>query len=571
MNDIIIGIDLGTSTTEAAVLQDGKPVMLLNFENKIVTPSAVGIDDSGNYVVGDRARDQYMLNPDRTAIEIKRKMGSSETVSLGNQTYTPVDLSARLLDYVKRYASARLDAPVTRAVISVPAYFDDVQRRATVEAGRQAGLEVERIINEPTAAALSYGLEHMEDESHILVYDLGGGTFDVTLLEMFDGVLEVKASSGDNELGGKDFDQRIVDMLCERFYEKHKVRLQDDVYAMARLKDQAEICKMALSSQESAVVSIPFLTSRDGVPLAMEETIDRSQFEELISDLVKKTHKPVNIVLSDSRITADQIDMVLLVGGSTRIPLVKQDIEAYLGVKAFGVVNPDYAVAEGAAVQAGIISGDLSRNDSIIMTDVNPFTLGIRVVSGLSDNCMSVIIPRNVTIPVTKTERYGTCGHFQDTASIEVYQGDYKTATRNHFLGQFLISGIPPAPAGQEPVDVEFSYDQNGILEVKARVVSTGKEASVTIDMKENAQGPTPRVDVSKWKEAPESKQYRAVIRKAEKLLNAGDLSMDDEDKEDLEELIYMLKKALLEDNGGAEEAEQELLDFIDSQENFSI
>lgn len=568
MSEVIVGIDLGTSTTEAAVIQDGHPVMLLNFDNEVVTPSAVGIDESGNYVVGARARAQYMLNPDRTAIEIKRLMGSSETVSLGNQVYTPVELSARILDYVKRYVSARLDTAVTRAVISVPAYFDDIQRRATIEAGRKAGFEVERIINEPTAAALSYGLEHMEDESHVLVYDLGGGTFDVTLLEMFGGVLEVKASSGDNELGGKDFDERLVNWLADRFYEKHKVRLQEDAYAMVKLKEHAEVCKMALSSEETAVVSIPFLITKDGMPLAMEETVSRARFEELIGDLIKRTHKPVNVVLGDSGITAEDIDMVLLVGGSTRIPMVKQDIEAFLGVKAYGAVNPDYAVAEGAAIQAGIISGAVSREDSIIMTDVNPYTLGIRAMSGFNDNCMSIVIPRNVTIPVTRVQRYRTSFHFQDEASIEVYQGEYKTATRNHFLGKFLMGGIPPAPAGEEQLEVKFSYDLNGVLEVEACIVSTGKTASVTIDMKENANGPEPRIDVSKWKDAPEAKRFRTIIRRAEKLMKSESLFMDDEDKETLDELIYLLKKALIEGKEDMEELEEEIMDMLEDLED---
>lgn len=566
--DTIIGIDLGTSTTEAAVIQDGKPVMLLNFENKVITQSAVGIDESGNFVVGDRARAQYLLYPERTAIEIKRKIGTQESFLLGSQSYSPIDLSARILDYVKRYASERLGSPVVRAVISVPAYFDDVQRRATIEAGRQAGLEVVRIINEPTAAALSYGLEHMEDEKHILVYDLGGGTFDVTLLEMFDGVLEVKASSGDNALGGKDFDERLVSWLADRFYEKHHVRLQDDAYAMVKLKEHAEACKLELSSQEEAVISIPFLITRDGNPLAMEETVSRSQFEELIEDLIKKTHRPVNVVLGDSGIPAEEIDMVLLVGGSTRIPVVKQDIEEFLGVKAYGALNPDYAVAEGAAIQAGIISGAVNPEDSIIMTDVNPFTLGIRTQYGFNEDYMSVVIPRNVTIPTTRMERYYTSSHFQDTAVIEVYQGEYKTATRNHFLGTFNIGGIPLRAAREESIDVEFSYDQNGILKVTACIVSTGNKASVTIDMKDAGGGPEPRVDVSKWKDAPEGKRYRAVIRRSERFLNTQSQVMNEEDREELEEMIYLLKKSLIENTETAEDLEQDILDILDDWED---
>lgn len=311
----VIGIDLGTSTTEAAVIQNGKPLMIFNLEHEIITPSAVGINESGDFVVGEKARAQYLLSPENTAIEVKRKIGTNEKITLNKQPYTPVELSAKLLEYVKAYASDYLKTDVTRAVISVPAYFDDLQRQATVEAGTKAGLEVMRILNEPTAAALSYGLEHMEEESHILVYDLGGGTFDVTLLEMFDGVLEVKASSGDNQLGGKDFDEKIMHWLISEFQSKHDIDLTKDKFAMVKLKEAAENCKKALSTEPAYQIVIPMIAEKSGEPLALDETITVEAFEEMTKELIERTHPPIDVVLADSGILAADIDRVILVGG----------------------------------------------------------------------------------------------------------------------------------------------------------------------------------------------------------------------------------------------------------------
>ena len=474
----IIGIDLGTSTTEAAVIQNGKPLMIFNLENEIITPSAVGIDADGKFVIGEKARAQYLLSPENTAIEVKRKIGTNEKIPLGQETYTPVELSAKLLEYVKSYASEYLKTEITRAVISVPAYFDDLQRQATVEAGNKAGLEVMRILNEPTAAALSYGLEHMEEESHILVYDLGGGTFDVTLLEMFDGVLEVKASSGDNQLGGKDFDEKIMDWLIGQFQSKHDIDLSKDKFAMVKLKEEAERCKKTLSSSSACQILIPMIAEKSGTPLALDETITVEAFEEMTKELINRTHPPIDVVLTDSGILQEDIDKVILVGGSTRMPLVAKDIEEYLHMEPAQAVNPDYAVAEGAAIQAGIIEGSIHQEDSIIITDVNPYTLGIRVVDDFSMDRMAVVIPRNVTIPVTRSETYFTSTDYQTVAHIEVYQGESTMASRNHFLGDFEIHGIPSKKAKAERINVEFSYNLNGMLNVKATIPSTGADAS---------------------------------------------------------------------------------------------
>lgn len=554
----IIGIDLGTSTTEAAVLRNGRPELILNFDGEKITPSVVGMDDSGTILVGEPALTRQLLAPENTILEIKRKMGSRETVRLGNSSFTPEEISAQILSYVRRFASAYLEEDISQAVISVPAYFDEIQRQATVEAGKRAGFTVERILNEPTAAAMSYGLSHLEEESHILVYDLGGGTFDVTLLEMFDGVLEVKASSGDNRLGGKDFDQKLIEFLLESFREKHGIDLQGDIHAMARLKAEAVKCKIALSSEERVNVVIPLIAEKDGKPLALEEEITRTMFEELIGELVDRTHDPIDVVLKDANISEKELDMVLLVGGSTRVPLIRRDIADYLGIEPVQAVDPDYAVAEGAAIQAGILSGELDGEESLIMTDVNPYTLGIRAISGYRDDYMSVVIPRNTTIPVTKKEMYYTSWDGQTSADIEVYQGEFSSVDQNHRLGSFRLLGIPVNRAGEEKLEVAFSYNLDGMLSVSAVIVSTGEAAEITIDMLE--RGRLERIDVSGWKEAPLAGSFRTVIRRSEKWLKANRAEAEDDVIREMEENLYLLKKAIIENNKAeAEEYEDEL------------
>ncbi len=564
MKDIIIGIDLGTATTEAAVYLDGKVQMIPNPNGDIVTPSVIGVDESGNFIIGEKAKAQYIMAPERTAIEVKRKLGTTEQIRLGKRSFTPVELSAKLLEYVRGYTSEYLDADITRAVISVPAYFDDIQRQAVVEAGKKAGFTVERIINEPTAAALSYGIDHMEEESHILVYDLGGGTFDVTLLEMFGGVLEVKASSGDNALGGKDFDQCLIDLMEGHFRTAHGISLNNKPYAMARLKTQAENCKVTLSSQEEAQVHIPLLAEQDHVPLGLEDTISRSQFEELAQDLLDRTRGPIQVVLEDSGVGREELDMVLLVGGSTRMPMVAASIQELLGMEPKREVDPDYSVAQGAAIQAAIISGAIDSDDSIVMTDVNPYTLGIRTVSGLNPDYMSVIIPRNVTIPVTKHQTYYTTFDFQTEAVIDVYQGESRTASKNHRLGTFTLTGIPAAPATEESIDVSFSYNQDGMLDVSASITSTGKEASIVIDLMHEAEAP---MDVSSWKSSPIAGDYRSIIRRGEKFLKRLQGEGSGKLGQELGDLLYRLKKAVLEEDSlEADELEEEIEVFMEEE-----
>lgn len=555
---VIIGIDLGTSTTEAAVLRDGKPELILNSDGEKVTPSVVGMDDDGNLLVGMPALSRQILAPESTVLEIKRKMGSREKVRLGNASFTPEEISARILSYVRKFAGEYLGEDICRAVISVPAYFDEVQRQATVEAGRQAGFTVERIINEPTAAAMSYGLSHLEEESQILVYDLGGGTFDVTLLEMFDGVLEVKASSGDNQLGGKDFDQKLIEYLLEKFREKHGIDLRKDIHAMARLKTEAVRCKIALSSEKSVSALLPLIAEKDGKPLALEEEVTRELFEELTGELLERTHDPIDVVLNDAGISGQELDMVLLVGGSTRIPMVRRDIQEYLGMEPVQAVDPDFAVAEGAAIQGGILSGELDGEQGLVMTDVNPYTLGIRTIHGFRDDYMSVVIPRNTTIPVTRKEEYYTSWDNQTTVKIEVYQGEFHSVEHNHRLGSFLVQGIPENAAGEEKIEVSFSYNMDGMLKVSARSVSTGKEADITIDMLQC--GKEERIDVSGWKEAPMSGSFRTIIRRSEKWLASNRGKAEEDEIREMEECLYLLKKAILDnDKETAEEYEDEL------------
>ncbi|MBQ8075024.1 MAG: Hsp70 family protein [Oscillospiraceae bacterium] len=552
---IIIGIDLGTSTTEAAVYRNGQMELLPNPDGSVITPSAVGIDPSGNWVVGEKARAQYLLYPENTAIEVKRKTGTSEKLSLGTAKYTPVELQAKLLSYVRSYASEYLGENVDRAVISVPAYFNDVQRRETIRAGELAGFTVERILNEPTAAALSYGLDHLEEESHVLVYDLGGGTFDVTLLEMFDGALEVKASGGDNQLGGKDFDERLMEHLFTRFQAVYGKNLRKDRRASARIKEEAEKCKIALSSEESYRVLIPAICVLNGSPVELDETVTREQFESMTCDLLQRTHDPIDTVLADANLSEAVLDHIILVGGSTRMPMIARDIQDYLGKEASCVVHPEYAVAEGAAIQAGMISGEIDPAEGLIMTDVNPYTLGIRTADGSREDCMSVIIPRNVTIPVTRTERYCTYDDYQTKVLIEVYQGESSIASHNHLLGQFRIRDIPARRAGEETLDVSFSYDLNGLLKVSAVLVSTGAEKGIEIDLTNTQDSP----DLSRWKEAENAKAYRTVIRTAERLLSKPS-DIPEFLRDDLRTSLDALKLALVtEDSDAAEDAEAHL------------
>lgn len=564
-NNKILGIDLGTSTSEIALLEEGKPRVIPNHLGEYMTPSIVGISESGEIIVGKEARDQLLLKPEDTVMEVKRLMGSNDMLSMGGKKYTPQRISAYILSYLIDCARRNLNEEIDRAVITVPAYFSDTQRRATVEAGKLAGISVERIINEPTAAALDYGLEHVRENQHILIYDLGGGTLDVTVLEMFSGVLEVKASCGNNRLGGKDFDQRLIDYLLDRFAAQYGKRVAGDKRALMRLKEAAEKCKIALSEEDEYNLTIPFFANIEGNPVSIEETVSRETFEGLIKDLIDSTVKPIDTALSDARLKASDIDLVLLVGGSSRIPYVRRFIEKTLGQAPRPLVDPDLTVVRGAAIQAGILGEQLSAENDILITDVCPYTLGTSVLEFLGgvplSDAYDVIIPRNVTIPTVKEKIYETVADGQTRVMIDVYQGEFKKASHNNFLGKVLLDGIPPAPAFQEKISIRFAYDANGILQVEGTIISTGKKAGLTIET--TGANMIAEVDTEGWEEAPHARRYKAFIKKATRMIKNGkaqfyalemeslirkikigliqgeDLSALDELKEQLHEMIY--------------------------------
>lgn len=564
----IVGIDLGTSTSEISILKDGKPVVLANHLGETITPSVVGKLEDGSIIVGKEAKDQYLAKPYDTVMEIKRAMGKEESIKLSGQKYTPSELSSEILKYLKKCAEEALGERVERAVITVPAYFNNEQRKATILAGELAGLQVERIINEPTAAALAYGIEHLQEDAHILVYDLGGGTLDVTLLEMFDGVLEVKASSGNNELGGKDFDECIINSLADCFESQHGIDLREDLYAFSRLKEEAEQCKKVLTQEESYKISLPFISKKEQQPLALEQEMTRDLFEQLIREKIYSTKDCIDVVLKDSKMAAAAIDLVLLVGGSTRIPLVKSFVEEVLGQEAKTLIDPDLAVAEGAAIQAAILNDELSAESDILITDVCPYTLGIEVAQMMGGmpigDGYSVLIPRNTTIPVTKSDYYTTCADGQSMVEISVYQGDCKRASMNKLLGNFKLMDIPPRAAGEEKIKVAFTYDVNGILKVDADIVSTGTKASIQIETNNIEQDRTGNLSLERWVDSPLAKSYKRTISKAERWMsqNSDEIEM----VEELEETLCDLKIAILEhDEEECENYEEDVLDFLEN------
>ncbi|MFF2155950.1 molecular chaperone DnaK [Paenibacillus chitinolyticus] len=469
----VIGIDLGTTNSCVAVMEGGEAVVIPNAEGNRTTPSVVGFKKDGERVVGETAKRQSITNPDRTIISIKRHIGTNHKESIDGKDYTPQEISAIILQKLKADAEAYLGSPVTQAVITVPAYFNDSQRQATKDAGKIAGLEVLRIVNEPTAAALAYGLEKSEDQT-ILVYDLGGGTFDVSILELGDGFFEVKATSGDNKLGGDDFDQVIIDHLTAEFKKEHGIDLSKDKAAVQRLKDAAEKAKKELSSVLTTTVSLPFITVVDGVPQHLELNLTRAKFEELSASLVERTLGPTRQALSDAGLSPSQIDKVVLVGGSTRIPAVVEEIKKLIGKDPHKGVNPDEVVALGAAVQAGVLTGDVK---DVVLLDVTPLSLGIETAGGV----FTKMIDRNTTIPTSKSQVYTTYADNQTSVEIHVLQGERAMANDNKTLGRFMLGDIPPAPRGVPQVEVTFDIDANGIVNVSALDKGTGKSQKITI------------------------------------------------------------------------------------------
>lgn len=548
----IIGIDLGTTNSCVAVLEGGEPHVITNPEGNRTTPSVVAFKGDEE-LVGETAKRQAVTNVDNTIASIKRKIGTKEKVNANGKKYTPEEISAKILMKLKSDAEAYLGEKVTEAVITVPAYFNDAQRQATKNAGKIAGLDVKRIINEPTAAALAYGIDKQENAHTVLVYDLGGGTFDVSILDLGDGVFEVKSTSGNNKLGGDDFDQRIMDYLVSEFKKENSVDLSNDKMAMQRIKDAAEKAKKDLSGMTSTQINIPFITQNESGPLHLDVTLSRAKFEEINMDLFESTLDPVRKALKDAKLTAKDIDKVLLVGGSTRIPYIQELVKKELGQDPSKGVNPDECVAIGASIQGGVLTGEV--ND-LILLDVTPLSLGIETLG----NVMTVLIPRNTTIPASKSQVFSTAADNQPAVDIHILQGERPMVQDNKTLGRFQLGNIPPAPRGVPQIEVKFDIDANGIVNVSAKDLGTGKEQSITITSNTNLTDE----EIDKMmkeaeanKEADEKRKEEAEVRnEADSLIfqtekaikDLGD-KVDSSDKEKAEEKMKNLKEALAGDD----------------------
>lgn len=544
----VVGIDLGTTNSVIAIMDGNEPKVITNAEGERITPSVVGFSKTGERLVGRVAKRQAITNPDRTVLSIKRRMGTDYRVKIDDKSYTPQEISAMVLQKMKADAEAYLGERITQAVITVPAYFTDAQRQATKDAGKIAGLEVLRIINEPTAAALAYGLDK-ENAQTILVFDLGGGTFDVSILEIGDGVFEVKATSGNNRLGGDDFDDKIINWLVTEFKKEHGVDLTNDKMAMHRLKEAAEKAKHELSSLMSTDINIPYITATQAGPLHLEKTLTRARFNEMTADLVEKTMGPTRQALADSGLRPEQIDRVILVGGSTRIPAVQEAIKNFIGKEPYKGINPDEVVAIGAAIQAGVLAGEVS---DVVLLDVTPLSLGIETLGGV----FTKIIERNTTIPTAKSQIFTTAADNQPSVDIHVLQGERKLARDNVTLGRFQLTGIPPAPRGVPQIEVKFDIDVNGIVNVSAKDLATNKEQKITITsssglseeeikrMMEEAER-FAEEDERRLKEIEARNAADSMIYQCEKTLKESGDKIDADSKRSVEDAIAALKTSL--------------------------
>ena len=562
----IIGIDLGTTNSAVAVLEGGQPKVITNPNGGRTTPSAVSFKN-GEVQVGDTAKRQAITNPD-TILSIKSHMGDANyKVTVDGKDYTPQEISAMILQYIKKYAEDYLGETVDKAVITVPAYFNDAQRQATKDAGKIAGLEVERIINEPTAAALAYGLDKLENDEKVLVYDLGGGTFDVSILELGDGVFEVLSTNGDTHLGGDDFDEKVIDWLAENFKNEHGVDLKADKLALQRLKDAAETAKKTLSSANEAQIDLPFITATNEGPLHIQTTLTRAQFNQLTADLVKRAEEPVRNALKDAGLSMNDIDKVILNGGSTRIPAVQESVKALTGKEPDHSINPDEAVALGAAVQGGVITGDVK---DVVLLDVTPLSLGIETMGGV----FTKLIDRNTTIPTSKSQVFSTAADNQPAVDIHVLQGERSMAADNKTLGRFQLTDIPAAPRGVPQIEVKFDIDRNGIVSVSAKDLGTNKEQKITIqssgslsdeeiermmnDAKANEEA-----DKKRKEEVDLRNDVDQLIFQSEKTLEEVGDKLPDTDKKPVEDAVAELKAAKEADNLDDMKTKKEALEKV--------